>query len=117
MDVPDWTDAELDAANNPLFARSAPRQPRKRNLDTHHASIDQRIADAIANHQSYMDSVLAGVISELQHRFEQKLQTLQIEVASLRNELEVEKRVNLRMAQVEQRHYNTEHHVNGYKPS
>jgi hypothetical protein len=109
-DIP-LTDAEVAAAaEENVFVQRQPKLKRERKLDTEPLSSDARIAAAIAVHQSYMDEVLAGVIAEVQHKFNQKLAALEQRLNDLAQQLEIERQVTARMAQLETGEHRT---VNG----
>jgi hypothetical protein len=114
-DVPP-TEAELAAAaEDNVFVQWERRQPKpkpKRKLDIPQLNINEQIAIAIEEHKALVMAVMAQVVGEIQQRFNRKLENLKSEVAGLRTELQIEKRVNERMMQVDQRH--NQQRVNGH---
>ena len=108
--------AAEEAANDPLvkWDRGMPRpEPRKRKqLDIPQLNSNEQIAAAIADERAFMHDVMAAVVAEVQGRFTDKLKRLENEITNLRTELNVERRVNERLAQVEQRH--NQQRVNGH---
>jgi hypothetical protein len=113
-DIPP-TEAEL-ALDDPLIAwdRGMPREQPKRKPTSQLtlADIDAHVAAAIEDHKALMMEVMGQALGVIQSRLKQRLNTLETEVANLRTELEVQKRVNARMMQVDQREQR--HVINGH---
>jgi hypothetical protein len=113
-DIPP-TEAELAAEGDALarWERNMPRPEPKRKPVTQLslADVDARIADE----RAYMDQLLVGIIAELQHMFNEKLKHFEQKLQQLETALQVEQKVNARMAQVEQRYQREQRHViNGH---
>ena len=85
-----------------------PEQPKpKRKLDTRQVSVDEQIATAIEANNAFWHDVMTGVVATVQHRFNDK---------DLETAVEIERRVNERIAQIEQRQQLKAHahHANGH---
>ena len=82
-----------------------PKQPKRKQLDTPQISIDEQIAVAIADERTFLMEIMGEALGVIQSRLKHRLKRLETEAANLRAELNIERQVNARMQQVEQRHY------------